>query len=92
MIDFMLSLTHFCNYYHKKLTPVASRSEAWVCSRSLAGIVGSNPTGRHGYLSLLSVVCCQAESCVTCCSLVQGSPTECGVSECDREASTVRRP
>ena len=25
--------------------PVAARSEAWVCGRSLAGIVGSNPAG-----------------------------------------------
>jgi hypothetical protein len=25
-------------------------------------------------------------------SLFQGSPTECGVSECDREASPMRRP
>ena len=25
--------------------PVAARSKAWVCSRSLAGIAGSNPTG-----------------------------------------------
>jgi hypothetical protein len=24
---------------------VAVRSKAWVCGRSLAGIVGSNPTG-----------------------------------------------
>ena len=25
--------------------PVATRSKVWVCGRSLAGIVGSNPTG-----------------------------------------------
>jgi hypothetical protein len=25
--------------------PLAARSEAWVCGRSLAGIVGSNPAG-----------------------------------------------
>jgi hypothetical protein len=25
--------------------PVATRSKAWVCGRSLAGIVGSNPAG-----------------------------------------------
>ena len=25
--------------------PVAVRSRAWVCGRSLTGIVGSNPTG-----------------------------------------------
>jgi len=25
--------------------PLAARSEAWVCGRSVAGIVGSNPAG-----------------------------------------------
>jgi hypothetical protein len=25
--------------------PVAARSKAWLCGRSLAGIVGSNPAG-----------------------------------------------
>jgi len=41
--------------------------------------------------SLVSVVCCQAEVSVSGWSLVQRIPTECGVSECDREAS-YRRP
>jgi hypothetical protein len=27
----------------KETIPVAARSKAWVCGRSLAGIVGSNP-------------------------------------------------
>jgi hypothetical protein len=40
----------------------------------------------HGYLSLVSVVCC------LCDGLVLPSPTECGVSEFDREASIMRRP
>jgi hypothetical protein len=35
----------------------------------------------------VSVVCCQVEVSATSWSLVQRSPTECGVSECDREAS-----
>jgi hypothetical protein len=30
---------------HKMSIPVAALSKAWVCSRSLAGIVGSNPAG-----------------------------------------------
>ena len=34
----------------------------------------------HGCLSLLSVVCCQAEVFAADRSLVQRSPTECGVS------------
>jgi hypothetical protein len=38
----------------------------------------------------VSVVCCQVEVSATSWSLVQRSPTECGVSECDREASTKR--
>jgi hypothetical protein len=46
----------------------------------------------HGCLSLVSVVCCQVEVSASGCSLVQRSPTECGVSECDREASIMRRP
>jgi len=41
--------------------PVAVRSKEWVCGHSLAGIVGSNPTGGHRYLSFVSVVCCQVE-------------------------------
>jgi hypothetical protein len=28
-----------------KYIPVAARSKAWVCGRSLAGIVGLNPAG-----------------------------------------------
>jgi hypothetical protein len=72
--------------------PVTARSKLWVCGRSLAWIVVSNPAGRHGCLSLVSVVCCQVEVSATGCSLVQRSPTEYGVSECDREASIMRRP
>ena len=42
----------------------------------------------------MSVVCCQVEVEVSASgrSLVQRSPTDCGVSECDREASTMKRP
>jgi hypothetical protein len=44
------------------------------------------------WMSLVSVVCCQVEVSATGRSLVQRSPTKCGVSECDREASIMRRP
>ena len=44
-----------------KPVPVAARSKACVCGRSPAEIVGSNPTGRHGSLSVVSVVCCHVE-------------------------------
>jgi hypothetical protein len=71
--------------------PVAVRSKAWVFGRSLTRIVGSNLTGGHGCLSLVSVVCCQVEVSATSWSLVQRSPTECGVSKvCDHETSTKR--
>jgi hypothetical protein len=30
---------------NKKALPMATRSKAWVCSQSLAGIAGPNPAG-----------------------------------------------
>ena len=54
--------------------PVDAPSKAWVCGRSLAGILGSNSV-------LVSVVCCQVEVCALGRSLFRRSPTECGVSE-----------
>ena len=41
----------------------------------------------HGYHCLVSVMCWQVEVSATGRSLVQRSPTECGVSECDRRTS-----
>jgi len=46
---------------------------------------------RHVCLSLVSVVCCEIVVFVWGRSLVQRSPTECGVSGCDRETSTMKR-
>jgi hypothetical protein len=46
----------------------------------------------HGCLCLVNVVCCQVEVYPSGRSLVRRSPTECGVSECDREVSAMRRP
>ena len=40
----------------------------------------------------MGVVCCQVEVSPSGRSLIRRSPTECGVSECDREASRKRRP
>jgi hypothetical protein len=45
----------------------------------------------HGCLSLVDV-CCQVEVFAAGRSVVQRSPTECGVSECDLGTSTMRRP
>ena len=44
----------------------------------------------HGCLSFVSVVCCQVEVSETGSSLVQRNPTDCGVSECEHEASLMR--
>jgi hypothetical protein len=38
------------------------------------------------------VLCCQVEISASGCSVGRRSPTECDVSECDREASVMRRP
>jgi len=46
----------------------------------------------HGGLYLVTVVCCLVEVCASGWLLLQRSPNECGVSECDREASTMWRP
>jgi hypothetical protein len=68
---------------------VAARSKACVCGRQLAGIVGLNPSGG---MYLLCLVCSELEVSASGRSLIQRCPTECGVSECDREASITRRP
>ena len=82
-------------FYGEKLIPVVAPSKARVCGRSLAGIAGSNPAGDMDVslsLSLVSVVCCQVEVCAMGRLLVQRSPTESGVSECDLETSIMGRP
>jgi hypothetical protein len=43
-------------YHPDGLVPVTARSKAYVCGSSPAEIVGSNPTGEHGCLSVVSVV------------------------------------
>ena len=49
----------------KMSVPVAARSNVLVCGPSPAEIVGSNPTGGHECLSVVSVVCCQVGVSVT---------------------------
>jgi hypothetical protein len=61
---------------HLVLMPVAERSKARVFAPSLAGIAGSNPTRGGGvwiYLSLVSVLYCQAEVCVRPITSPEGS-------------------
>jgi hypothetical protein len=69
---------------------VAARSKVWVCGRSFPGIVVSNSAGTW-CLFLVNVARSQAEVAASDCSLVQRSPTACDVSECDHEASIMRR-
>ena len=49
---------------------------AWVCSQSLAGISGSNPTGVIAVCLLMSIMCCQLEDSATGQSLMQRNPTD----------------
>ena len=59
-------------------------------ANSLLGLrVGIQP---GEWVSVVSVVCCQLEVSASGWSLVQRSPTYCGVSESDLETSTMRRP
>ena len=46
----------------------------------------------HGYLSVVSVVCCQVEVSATNWSLVQRSPTDWCVVVCDLETSRIGAP
>ena len=55
---------------------MAARFKAWVCGRSRVGIAGSNLTGG---VDACRVVWCQVDVSATIRSLVQRSPTECGV-------------
>ena len=59
---------------------MVARPKAWVSGRSRAGTVGSNTAGGMDVSSVVNVVCCQAEVSGSGRSLVQRTPTECGVS------------
>ena len=54
------------NMFIVLLFPVAARSKAWVCGRSLAGIVGSNPAGGLD----VSCECCLLSSRALCVGLI----------------------
>ena len=69
---------------------VAAQFKAWVCCHSLGGIEGSILTEGVD-VSLVWVLCVVRDVCVGL-SLTQSSSIAWGVSEFDREASTIRRP
>ena len=65
---------HILNQYNRNV--MAARCKAWVCSRSLAGIVGLETHRGQECLSLVSVVCYRVENI----RVGLRSPTEFGVS------------
>jgi hypothetical protein len=76
---------------------LAAICKAWVCDGWLAGTGGFEYPREHGYLSLVNVVCCEAEVSAMGRSLVQRSLTVCAcvcvfVSECYIKIWTMRRP
>jgi hypothetical protein len=70
---------------------VAAWCKTWVCGRSFAGNAGSNQAGGMDVCLLWVSYVVRGEVSATGRPLVQRSPTECGVSECDRGTS-YRRP
>jgi len=73
--------------YYIFLFPVAARPKRRACNRSLAETAGSNLNVEMN-ICLLCVLCPQ----VQVLSMDKRSPTLCGTSECDCEASERRRP
>ena len=72
---------------------MAARSNASVCGRSPAGIGGFESHQGHGCLSIVRVACFQVGVSATGRSLVQKTPTDCGMFfECERKISIMRRP
>jgi hypothetical protein len=66
--------------------PVTARSKAWVCGHSLTGVAGSNTAGGMDVCRKCRVL----SGRVLCVGLITRLE-ECGVSECDREASIMRK-
>jgi hypothetical protein len=71
------------------------------CGRAVSGVglrllafwdCGFESCWAHGCLSFVRTVFCQVDVSASDRSLFQRRPTECGVSECDREASMMRMP
>jgi hypothetical protein len=72
--------------------PVAARSKG-VGLRPLASWDCGFESRRGHWMSFsCGCLCCQVEVSATGWSLVQRSPTKCGVSECDLAASTMKTP
>jgi hypothetical protein len=79
----------YTNVFRNSIT--GSRSQ-WVCGLRCGSVLftwwdcGFESWRGHGCFSLVGVVCCQVEVSALGWPHIQGSPTECGVSDCDFEA------
>jgi len=67
---------------------VTARSKEWVCGCLLSGFAASNPAE----VMDICILCCRVEVLPSGWSLVQRSPTQYGVCECEREFSIMRTP
>jgi hypothetical protein len=100
-------LSCYCLYYPHLLVPINNRvlpTSYTYLSIPLAAVYGVGlrrlaswdygfeSRRGHGCFSLVIVMCFRLEISATGWSLVQRSPTGCGVSVCDFDTSTVRRP
>jgi hypothetical protein len=71
---------------------VAARSKARVCGRSPAEIVGSNPAGGPGCLSVVCCVLSDRDLCEELITRPEKSYLQWCVVVCDLETSSRRRP
>jgi len=78
---------HFQLVHGRTPIPVAARSKAWVCGRSLCWDSGFESRLGHGCHSLVSAACCQVQVSATCPK--ESYRVWC---ECDLETSRMRRP
>jgi len=76
---------------HCRTLFVAARSKKWVCGRLFTEIAGSNPAWGIDIFCQYCP-CCRVKDSAMGRSLFQRSPSECAVSECDFEISTMSRP
>ena len=70
--------------------PLAARTKTWVCAA--ARLLGLQLRVPPTVWMSVCCECCQVEGSASGWSLVQRSPTGCGVSECDRDASKMWWP
>jgi len=77
MVNFRQFSTFILPYMFPLPTPVAAPSKAWVCSRLLPGIAGSNPVGARMFVSCECRVLSGTGLCVRLISPAQESYRMC---------------